>query len=74
MCLKNGKKLHINNCLAYQLINMETNSSLGSYLCEKKLKKTKENIQTNYISNKLYFSHIHLFRIVRIRDFCYTGN
>ena len=44
MCFKNGKKLHINNCLAYQLINMEINWSWGSYLCEKQLNKYKENI------------------------------
>ena len=28
MYFKNGKKLHINNCLAYQLINMEINWSV----------------------------------------------
>ena len=44
MYFKNGKKLHINNCLAYQLINMEINWSWGSYLCEKQLSKYKENI------------------------------
>ena len=43
-CFKNGKQLHINNCLADKLINMVLNWSLGSYLCEKQLKKYKENI------------------------------
>ena len=44
MCFKNGKQLHINNCLGDKLINMVINSSLGSYLCEKQLNKYKENI------------------------------
>ena len=44
MCFKNGKQLHINNCLDDKLINMVINSSLGSYLCEKQLNKYKENI------------------------------
>ena len=35
MCLKNGKQLHINNCLADKLMNMVINWSLGSYLYEK---------------------------------------
>ena len=51
MCFKNGKKLHINDCLTYQLINVEIYSSLGSYLCEKKLTKYKENILIHHISN-----------------------
>ena len=42
MCFKNGKKLHINNCLAYQLISLEINLSLGSYLCEKNLANIKK--------------------------------
>ena len=42
MCFKNGKKVHINNCLAYQLINVEINSSWGSYLCEKNLANIKK--------------------------------
>ena len=79
MCFKNGKKLHINNCLTYQLINVEIYSSLGSYLREKKLSKYKENIRTNYISNLniqttcTNKSLPHLLKIVMIRDFCYTG-
>ena len=44
MCFVNGKQLHVNNCLAYKLINQVMNSSLGSYLCEKQLSKYKENI------------------------------
>ena len=32
MYFKNGKKLHINNCLAHQLINMEINWSWGTYV------------------------------------------
>ena len=39
MCFKNGKQLHINNCLGDKLINMVINWSLGSYLCEKQLNK-----------------------------------
>ena len=35
MRFKNGKQLHINNCLAVKLINMVINWSLGSHLCEK---------------------------------------
>ena len=58
ICFKNGKQLHINNCLAAKLINMIIHWSLGSYLFEKQLNKHKENIwqttwilsQTNYIS------------------------
>ena len=41
---KNGKQLHINNCLAYKLINKVINQSLGSYLHKKQLNKYKENI------------------------------
>ena len=39
MCFKDGKQLHINNCLADKLFNMVINWSLtlGSYLCEKQL-------------------------------------
>ena len=44
MCFKNGKQLHINNCLAEKLINMVTNWPLASYLCEKQVNKYKENI------------------------------
>ena len=44
MCFKNGKQLHINNCLAEKLINVVINWSLASYLCEKQLNKYKENI------------------------------
>ena len=44
MYSKNGKQLHINNCLAYKLINKVINRSLGSYLCKKQLNKYKENI------------------------------
>ena len=59
MYFKNGKKLHINNCLAYQLINMEINWSWGSYLCEKQLNKYKENIYANYISNLKNTNNLH---------------
>ena len=38
------KQLHINNCLAYNLINRVINWPLGSYLCEKQLNTYKENI------------------------------
>ena len=44
MCFKNGKQLHINNCLADKLVNMVINLSLGNYLLEKHLNKHKENI------------------------------
>ena len=44
MYSKNGKQLHINNCLAYKLINKVINRSLGSYLRKKQLNKYKENI------------------------------
>ena len=44
MCYKNGKPCHINNCLAYKLINKEINWLLGIYLCEKQLNKYKPNI------------------------------
>ena len=44
MCFKNGKQLRINNCLADKLIDMVINRSLSSYLCEKQLNKSKENI------------------------------
>ena len=38
------KQRHINNCLAYSLINRVINWPLGSYLCEKQLNTYKENI------------------------------
>ena len=44
MVFKNGKELHINNCLAGELINKITYWSLGSYLCEKQLNKYDRNI------------------------------
>ena len=44
MCLKNGKQLYINNCLADKLMNIVINLSLGSYLLEKQLNKNKKNI------------------------------
>ena len=37
MCFKNGKQLHVNNYLAYKLINKAIYWSLGSYLCHKQL-------------------------------------
>ena len=57
MCFKNSKQIHINNCLADKLINMVTNWSLGSHLCEKQLNKHKENMwdNLNFVTNKLYF-------------------
>ena len=42
MCFKNGKQLHINNCLADRLINMVINWSLRGYLFEKQLNKYKK--------------------------------
>ena len=42
MYSKNGKQLHINNCLAYKLINKVINRSLGSYLRKNNLTNIKK--------------------------------
>ena len=77
MYFKNGKKLHINNSLAYQLINMEINWSVtyvkNSLTDIKKIFKQiiflTQKIQTTCTNKFLP----HLLRIVMIRDFCYMG-
>ena len=55
MCFKNGKQVHIINCLPVKLINMIITWLLNSYLCEKQL-KYKENMTNNlnFVTNKLY--------------------
>ena len=55
MCFKNGKQVHIINCLPVKLINMIITWLLNSYLSEKQL-KYKENMTNNlnFVTNKLY--------------------
>ena len=57
MCFKNGKQLHINNCLADQLINMVINWSLGVYLFEKQFDKYKKisDKQLKFCHKKIIF-------------------
>ena len=57
MCFKNGKQLHINNCLADKLINMVINWLLDSYLCEKQLNKYKDK--------QLTFCHKHIIFLIQ---------
>ena len=56
MCFKNGKQLHINNCLADKLINVVINWLLDNYLCEKQLNKYKDK--------QLTFCHKHIIFLI----------
>ena len=57
MCFKNGKQLHINNCLADKLISMVIKWSLGGYLFEKQLDKYKKisDKQLKFCHKKIIF-------------------